>query len=311
MRYKNQPGNASTGYYRSQSFNDRSPGDPLRVLSESDWTQWLEKGYVIIPQAVPQDHIDTLVEAIWQFEEKDPRDPSSWNRPPRRKMEMVELRGSGMVEMYHHPSMWANRQYPRVYDAFVDLWGTEKLWVSIDRCNLNLPAGQDDSFKGFIHWDIDTSDPNRRSNLQGVLSLTDTTTQTGGFQCVPELFRQFEDWVTTQPADRDPFRPDISGFALEQVETKAGDLLIWNSMLAHGIRPNRSDRPRIAQYIAMTPAEEDNESLRQWRIRSWRERIPPEGYAFPGDPRNWERKHTPVAPLSPLGEKLLGLQTWT
>jgi hypothetical protein len=309
MKYAKQPGNSSVGYYRHVPFNERPNQEPLRTLSEEDWKHWKNKGYIVIRNVVPPENIRNLVRTIWEFEEKDPDNPATWYLPPRRAIEMKELVNSGMVEMYHHQHLWDNRQYPRIYDIFVDIWGTEKLWVSIDRCNLNFPMKEKD-FKGFIHWDIDTSDPERRNNVQGVLSLTDTTKDTGGFQCVPDLFRDFDEWVKTQPADRDPFKPDITGFEVEQVETRAGDLVIWNSMLAHGIRPNRSDRPRIAQYIAMTPAEEENFSLRDWRIRSWKERIPPEGYAFPGDPRNWEQTRYRRASLTGLGEKLLGLKRW-
>jgi ectoine hydroxylase-related dioxygenase (phytanoyl-CoA dioxygenase family) len=54
---------------------------------------------------------------------------------------------------------------------------------------------------------------------------------------------------------------------------EAGDLLIFNSIELHGIRVNKSgNKVRMAQYISMMPAEEDNEPLRQWRIFSWRER---------------------------------------
>ena len=60
----------------------------------------------------------------------------------------------------------------------------------------------------------------------------------------------------------------------------------------------------------MMPAEEDNEELRQWRVNSWKNKIAPEGYAFPGDPRNWEQEKYETAKLSPLGEKLLGLKSW-
>jgi hypothetical protein len=87
--------------------------------------------------------------------------------------------------------------------------------------------------------------------------------------------------------------------------------LIFNSLLAHGVRPNRSpDRVRIAQYITMRPAEESNDELREWRIRSWRDREPPQGYAFPGDPRDWEKTRYERVTLTPLGEKLLGLRSW-
>ena len=91
---------------------------------------------------------------------------------------------------------------------------------------------------------------------------------------------------------------------------EAGDLLIFNSLLAHGIRLNKSNKVRIAQYISMMPAEEDNSELRDWRINSWRNRIAPEGYAFPGDPRKFEEKKYKTAQLNELGEKLLGLKNW-
>ena len=305
-----QPGNTSVARSSTRQFNRRPNNEPLRVLSEAQWAFWQENGYVIIPEAVPPEQIDALVRVIWEFEEKDPRDPATWYAPPRREIEMKELINSGMVELYQHQALWNNRQHPRVYGAFVDIWGAEKLWVTIDRANLNFPLRPGHEFKGFIHWDVDTARMPRPVNVQGVLSLTDTTTDTGGFQCIPQLFREFEEWVKTQPEDRNAWMPDISGFEVVQVETRAGDLLIWNSMLAHGIRPNRSDRPRIAQYISMTPAQEENEELRQWRIRSWRDRIPPEGYAFPGDPRGWEQQQPGPAHLTELGQKLLGITKW-
>jgi len=133
----------------------------------------------------------------------------------------------------------------------------------------------------------------------------------GGFQCVPELYRVYDTWKLTQPEDRNRFQPDITGFELVKVKMEAGDLLIFNSTLAHGIRPNLSEnKVRMAQYISMMPAEEDNAPLLDWRIRSWRDRIAPEGYAFPGDPRNWEQTRYSTAELSELGKKLLGLEKW-
>jgi hypothetical protein len=307
---KNQPGNTSLGRVSETRLNDRKSHEPLRVLSEEDWKFWQENGYVIIHNAVPSENIKAVIKLLWEFEEKDPNDPATWYRPPRREIQMSELKNSGMIEVYNHPALWNNRQNPRVYNAFVDIWGTEKLWVTIDRANLNFPVRPAHAFKGFIHWDIDTSLTPIPVNVQGVLSLSDTSEATGGFQCIPALYRNFNEWVKTQPADRDPFMPDISGFDIEKIITKTGDLLIWNSMLAHGIRPNHADQPRLAQYISMMPAQENNESLRQWRIQSWREKRPPEGYAFPGDPRNWEHQYAETAKLTELGEKLLGLKEW-
>ena len=166
------------------------------------------------------------------------------------------------------------------------------------------------NIKGFIHWDYDPE--TKPQNVQGVLALADQDDENmGGFQCIPELYRTYDTWKLTQPEDRDHFKPDTTGFEIVKVKMNAGDLLIFNSTEPHGIRPNRSkDKVRIAQYISMMPAEEDNEELRQWRINSWKERRAPEGYAFPGDPRNWEQTKYPTAELSSLGKKLLGLEKW-
>jgi ectoine hydroxylase-related dioxygenase (phytanoyl-CoA dioxygenase family) len=105
--------------------------------------------------------------------------------------------------------------------------------------------------------------------------------------------------------------PDITGLTITNIEMEPGDLMIFNTLLAHGVRPNHSDnRVRMAQYISMFPANEEDEEERQSRIHMWRDLEPPKRDAFPGDPREWEKKHAKTATLTPLGEKLLGLRRW-
>ena len=310
--HKEIPGNPSTATTSKIKLNDRSNEQPLRVLSEADWDFWIHNGYIVIKNAISKEQAKATADFIWEFDEKDSGNPQTWYAPPRAEMKMKELTGTGMVEVYNHQYLWNNRQTQRVYDAFVDVWGTEKLWVTIDRANLNFPLQPGVKKKGFIHWDYDPE--TRPQNVQGVLALADQTDENmGGFQCIPWLYRNYETWKLTQPDDRDRFQPDVSNLEdkIVKVKMEAGDLLIFNSTQPHGIRPNNSkDKVRIAQYISMMPAEENNEDLRQWRINSWRHRIAPEGYAFPGDPRGWEQTKYETANLSPLGEKLLGLAPW-
>jgi len=308
--HKDIPGNPSTATSSKLNLRQSLDGPPLKVLTVSDWQFWLHNGYVIIKNAVARDQVAETARFLWEFEEKDPIDPSTWYTAPRAEMQMKELTNTGMVEVYNNQQLWNNRQMPKVHAAFADIWGTEKLWVTIDRANLNFPLRPGFEYKGFIHWDYDPE--TKPQNVQGVLALADQTDENmGGFQCIPELFRTYDTWKLSQPEDRDHFKPDTKGFDLTKVKLEAGDLLIFNSSQPHGIRPNLSkDKVRIAQYISMMPAEEDNEPLRQWRVRAWRDRIAPEGYAFPGDPRNWEQTRYPTAELSPLGRKLLGLDRW-
>lgn len=310
--HKEIPGNPSTATSSKQGLNDRSNQKRLRVLSEDDWDFWLHNGYIVIKNAVPVEQAKRTADFLWEFDEKDPNDKTTWYAPPRAEMQMKELTGTGMVEVYNHQYLWDNRQTQRVYDAFVDVWGTEELWVTIDRANLNFPLPPGVDKKGFIHWDYDPE--TRPQNVQGVLALADQDDENmGGFQCIPWLYRNYDTWKLTQPEDRDRFQPDISHLEdkIVKVKMNTGDLLIFNSTEPHGIRPNKSkDKVRIAQYISMMPAEEDNKALKEWRINSWKNRIAPEGYAFPGDPRKWEQTKYNTAKLSPLGERLLGLKPW-
>ena len=308
--HKEIPGNPSTATSSKIKLSDRSNGEPLRVLTEEDWKFWIHNGYVIIKNAVSKEQVKRTTDFLWEFEEKDPNNSKTWYAPPRAEMQMKELTNTGMVEVYNHQTLWDNRQVPKVHDAFADIWGTGNLWCTIDRANLNFPLRPGFEYKAFIHWDYDPD--TKPQNVQGVLALADQMDEEmGGFQCIPELFRTYDTWKLTQPETRDHFKPDTTGFVPEKIKMEAGDLLIFNSSEPHGIRANNSkDKVRIAQYISMMPAEEDNEPLREWRINSWKNRISPEGYAFPGDPRNWEQTKYTTATLSSLGRKLLGLDNW-
>ncbi len=303
------PGNPSVAKSAIKQLNDGTTGRKLRALTEEEFQFWLYNGYVVVKGAISKEQATKTAQAVWDFEEKSPNDPSTWYTPPRAEMEMKELIGSGMVEMYNHPEMWQNRQSQRIYDAFADIWGIDDLWVTIDRANLNFPLQPDKPFKGFIHWDYDPE--TRPVNVQGVLALVDQTDENmGGFQCIPELFRTYDTWKLTQPDDRNRFQPDTTGFTPTKVKMEAGDLLIFNSTQPHGIRPNLTkDKVRVAQYISMMPAEPANEALKEWRINSWKYKIAPTGYAFPGDPRELEKQQE-VGELTDLGRKLLGLDSW-
>ncbi len=310
--HKEIPGNPSTAKSSKLALRTEADADNLRVLSIEDWQFWLRNGYIVIKNAISREQAQKTADFLWEFEEKDPLNPATWYTQARAEMQMKELQGTGMVEVYNHQLLWENRQTKRVYDAFVDIWGTEKLWATIDRANLNFPIRKGFEYKGFIHWDYDPE--TKPQNVQGVLALADQTdTEMGGFQCIPWLFRNYDTWKQSQPKDRNRYQPDISGLEqhIVKVPLEAGDLLIFNSLEPHGIRPNNSnDKVRIAQYISMMPAEEENQALKEWRLQSWKNRIAPEGHAFPGDPRNWEQTKYQTAQLSALGEKLLGARSW-
>ena len=278
------------------------------AATSSTWRSLVEQnGYVVVPGVVPWQNLDAVIADIWQHTGARPGDRESWYRPGI-------ISPHGMVEMYHYQSMWDNRQHPRVHEVFADILGTERLWVSLDRVNLKPPADPahpEYAGTGFIHWDVDISRyPDLPFGLQGVLALTDTDESMGGFQCAPELYRDLRAGRATLPADGKSRTPDLTSYTITKVAMRAGDLLIWSTLLPHGNGHNVSQRPRLAQYISMHVAEEDNEAKRRARINCWRNRLPPPHASFPGDTRKIEEQLGQPAELTPLGRKLLGLDSW-
>jgi len=293
------------------------------VFDEDDLRFFDEEGYVVLRQAVPQGNVDAAVGAIFEFLGISPTCDESWYTG------YVAENGAN-VELYQHQALWDNRQHPRVHAAFAQLWGTPKLWVSIDRAGFKPPLHPDypgRSKMGFLHLDTTTEIIPVPFRLQGVLCLIDTTADQGGFHCLPGWHKRTEEWVELLGDRRKIEGEEMNRLPLKAVEAKAGDLIIWHVGLPHGNGWNWSDRPRISQYLSMYPADwvtsrgggqspeeraARREEMRELRVRAWREhsgpiqRKPP----FPGDHRNWEIEHGKTANLTPLGRRLLGLDDW-
>jgi hypothetical protein len=297
----------------------------LRVLSEEDFAFWQKYGYVVVERAIPALAAEELLDFAWEFQGLDPDRPETWYEEKEFRDDLDrELHIYGFVEAYQHQLMWDSRQTQRVYDAFVDVWDCEELWVTLDRLNLNPPnVGNRDraliapTERGFdirLHWDIDSTLDELPQRVQGIIALNDTKPDQGGFQCSPELFHRFEEWKAQQPDDRDPIRPnaDPQEFPVVRPELKAGDLLIWNGALAHGVAPNTSEAGvRAAMYLSMMPALESHRELRQSRVESWRTLSTPEwNKTLVGDRTRHESLRYGSATLTDLGAKLLGLGSW-
>ena len=286
----------------------------MALITAEDRAFFEENGYVKIQNVVPEDNCNAAVDAIWECLGQDPDDPQTWYQPPQGMDEHWSARSGGMVELTHHQSLWDNRQYPDVYQAFAELLGEERLWVSMDRVNMTPPRHPDypELNRSFIHWD---TDPSGFSNItvqssgtervpygvQGVLYLDDIAKNQGTFQCVPSVYRDIESWADSpRSLDESDLEDEIVKVPGEQ-----GDLVIWNKLLAHGNSENTAENPRFAQYITMSPADFMDQNSRRNRIETWKNLD-----TFGDEPRGWEKENLDPAELTPLGRKLLGLDPW-
>jgi ectoine hydroxylase-related dioxygenase (phytanoyl-CoA dioxygenase family) len=206
---------------------------------------WDEHGYVVVHDAVTAAQCAAAADAICEYRGADLRDPNTWYA--RRDGHSI------WVSLLHHPALWANRQSTRIRGAFAQLWGRRDLWVTVDQAGFNPPERADWAFPGpHLHWDTELVPP-VSFNVHGILYLTDTAANQGAFTCVPGFHRKIDAWLADLPADADPQRQDLAALGPVPIAGRAGDLIVWRSALPHGASPNRSDRPRIVQYIQMQP----------------------------------------------------------
>ena len=77
-KHKEIPGNPSTAKSSIQKLRNSASSDNLRVLTIDQWNFWIENGYVVIKNAVSRKQAKKTAKFIWEFDDKDPKDPSTW-----------------------------------------------------------------------------------------------------------------------------------------------------------------------------------------------------------------------------------------
>jgi len=316
------------------------------VLTASDLQHMEEQGYVVIPDAVPREDVAAVVDGIWSHMRMDRDDPNSWYEDPNGD----KLQKYGFMRQMHTPTMWRVRQSHKIHEAFASLWGTDNLWISMDRCIIKPPLradrpewGETGDPRGLLHWDFPVpTTPKRFKLFQAVVYLEDTAANQGTFQCVPGFQNRYDAWHASRNGD---FEFGISnGVPMEQgmesptpIAGKAGDLLIWDSFSPHGHCYNTSPKPRLAQFLTMWPATEEGHEA---GLQVFWPSSPPsndgsslgekcggleaerqsrieqwrEGlqtdYGRPVPERVAGQEDLPSCPLSPLGKRILGLEPW-
>jgi ectoine hydroxylase-related dioxygenase (phytanoyl-CoA dioxygenase family) len=253
------------------------PGPPASTDSETlpppfsnaELHHWRERGYVVLRGAVPEPWTDAVAADIWALAERSPRDRAGWYAPlpphatrsgtrtpydarttgptPTRGQADLEVH---MLSLWQQQSVWDVRQQPRIHAAFAQLWGTQRLWVSVDCANLKPPI--DDLSPGFgsctyLHYDWSLESTGTMLGIQGALMLADTGADGGGFRCIPGFSKRLEAepaflaqckrWRAAAPdnaAGGSKDLPELTGMPVETVAGRKGDLVIWNSLLPHG-----------------------------------------------------------------------------
>lgn len=230
---------------------DAPPAPPERaatgpsVLSAADHAHFVEHGYVVVREAVERRQALAAADALCRHVGIDPAEPETW----------YERRAPGiMLQLFHHPALAANRASARVRGAFADVYGSDDLWMTVDRISFNPPERDGWRFPGpHLHWDADFSARPMSLRTQGILYLTDTPAHQGAFACVPGFHRRIDAWLADRASDGYPQGYELGNIAPTPIPGEAGDLVIWHQALPHAATPNAGSRPRLVHYVNMLP----------------------------------------------------------
>ena len=266
------------------------------LFTDAQRKQLERNGFTRVHGVIPTELTNALLSALKDVSRIDYADPATWHLLPESY--------PGIIPSHHHQSQWDIRQDPRLHQVFSDLWGTQTLWVTMDRIGFVPPLRPTDIDGCSLHWDLD---PRGESTYQAIVYLTEVSPERASFNAAPQVFQHLDEWLTRMPKEFDFTSADFSREARVPVPGEAGDLIIWNSKLPHGPGPNRASSPRVMQAVTMFPPSKATWS-RDEQIAWWRtKRAPPWWRDVPGqvDPE-------PGAPaaLTEHGQRLVGLGDW-
>jgi hypothetical protein len=257
-------------------------------------------GYARVADVIPGALIERLLGALKSISLVDYRDPATW------------YHYKGIIPVHHHQTQWDIRQYPGLHQVFSELWGTEKLWVTMDRIGFVPPTRPGDAGPR-MHWD---NDPRLRvRNYQAIVYLTDAPAERAPFCTVPSVFKNSSRWLADKPADWSHRSADFSGCEMTPVPGNAGDLIIWDARLPHGPGWNLSSSPRLMFAVSMFRAPRQGggwPGVRDWpkeeQIEWWQTKRPPPWWR--NVPLQIDPEPGEPADLTPLGRRLVGLDPW-
>jgi len=244
-------------------------------------------GFVVVRDALPQENISATLADIFAIAGVDPARPDTWltldwNRVFGSKYNAK--RGFLGYEMAQSQAAWNNRQLPSVYQAFCAIFQQKNLWVKLDRYGFMRPTRglvstpkntvdkvEWETERNWVHWDQNPWMEPEFCRVQSLFTLTDHTTTSGGFHCIPGFTHYFKTWAEKNIENRedgcliDFFDNQVKKKYTTKITMRSGSLLMWDSRTPHGNFPNESQHFRIVQYTGMFPVPND-EIIKEQRL---------------------------------------------
>ena len=240
---------------RQKNGNNESEAFTDKVLSKQDLDFWNQNGYVIVKNAISKEDCEATQQAIWDYLKMDPHKKETWYVRHENQKGL-------MLNFSDHETLNRNRFSARIRKAYEQLYGTAKIYKTIDKVSFNPPETNAFTFLGSpLHWDTSLKQP-IPFGLQGLLYLTDCRITDGAFHCVPGFHLQINNWLKNLEPHENPREKAIQTLQPKPVPGDAGDFIIWNNTLPHCATANKGKSPRMVQYLTYFP--EDYDTSGEW-----------------------------------------------
>lgn len=236
-----------------------------------------EHGYVVIKSVASAEEIETATRLLWKFL-KDQigmmrTKPRSWTQV---NFQNVGIRSNGILAfggIQQSEFLWYIRLLPKVKEPFEKIFGTSDLITSFDGGNIFRPwhsySADSNSKTECGWWHVDQGKLLRgRHAVQGLVTLQDVNTETGGFCVIPGSHRYHDELLEeiNMRGEKNFVYIPSSFHALQEKQImpfcRAGDLILWDSRTIHCNTPALvypASKPtdsflRTVAYVCMTPS---------------------------------------------------------
>lgn len=168
--------------------------------------------------------------------------------------------------------MWYVRNLKRVKRAFASIWDCDDLLVSFDGGNVFRPWRYKRGWLtdgGWYHVDQNANLPNSKGRVcvQGLVTLCDTTADTGGLCVIPRSHLDHTVMCQRIPdADKMgdhvpiPYNDPVLRYGSRLICAKAGDLILWDSRTVHCNTPALTALTSWRADNCTSPAEHQHSS---------------------------------------------------
>ena len=151
-------------------------------------------GWMRIDGAVPVRLCERLVEVLEAEMDVPVHDQSRWHEYSNNPRDLIPIWG--------HQAQWDIRQHPDLHRIWAALWNTDRLGVGWIPAASRRPGNPVSPSHSRIHWDYNPWNAEMHM-FQGVVALTDTAANQGGFRCVPSLYQERDSWLRVPRLDQD------------------------------------------------------------------------------------------------------------